>query len=375
MVELVGVAGGDDEKMLAGGDAIGAVVDEALVAVEGEAVVHVALDALDGEGFEAGGLAVDLACQGAGGVVDIEVFAVEAEEEDQGREDGDKGGVADLRDSPAADDEKDHGADGYGRCGGGDEPLGGGEEGLVLHVLGREHEDEDEDGADGGVGPDEPLGQAAAAQAIEVVGREDGEGRNGGKDVSGEFGTGEGEEEDGEEGPEDEELGEGVAGAGVAEVTLGIVADLPLGDGDLDGVDEGADGDDGPRHESEQKNAEVVPEGLVMLVAVGGEALEIVLEEEKLVEGGIASLDGDVPGEDHYEVKNDAGEPDGAAEERPLAAETGEEKDDDEGKEGGNGAFGEGGCGSEEVEVEEPELFAGLVPGVPTEHADTEGSG
>ena len=375
MVELVGVAGGDDEEMFSGGHAIGAVVDEALVAVEGEAVVHVALDALDGEGFEAGGLAVDLAGEGTGGVVDVEIFAVEAKKEDEGGEDGDEGGVCDLRDTPAPNDEEDCDADRGGSGCGRDEPLGGGYEGFVLHVLGSKYENEDEDRADGGMGPDEPLWQAAAAQAIEVVGCEDGEGRNGGKDVSGEFGTGEGEEEDGEEGPEDEELGEGVAGAGVAEVTLGIVADLPLGDGDLDGVDEGADGDDCPRHESEQKNAEVVPEGLVMLVAVGGEALQIVLEEEKLVEGGIASLDGDVPGEDHYEVKNDAGEPDGAAEERPLAAETGEEKDDDEGEEGGNGAFGEGGCGSEEVEVEEPELFAGLVPGVPTEHADTEGSG
>ncbi len=86
-------------------------------------------------------------------------------------------------------------------------------------------------------------------------------------------------------------------------------------------------------------------------------------------------MDGDVPGEDHREVKKDAGEPDGAAEERPLATEAGEEKDDGQGQEGCDGAFGEGGCGSEEVEVEEPELFAGLVPGVPAQHADAEGRG
>ena len=147
------------------------------------------------------------------------------------------------------------------------------------------------------------LGQAAAAHAVEVVGGEDGEGRDGGKDVAGEFGTGEGEEEDGEERPEDEELGEGVAGAGVAEVTLGVVADLPLGDGDLDGVDEGADSDDGPGHEAEEQDGEVVPEGLMVLVAVGGEALEVVLEEEEAIEGWVALLDGDVPGEDHEEIE------------------------------------------------------------------------
>ena len=115
------------------------------------------------------------------------------------------------------------------------EPLHGGHEGLVLHVLGGEDENEDQDGADGSVGPEQPVGQALAADAVEVVGGEDGEGRDGGKDVAGELGAGEGEEDDGEERPEDEELGEGVACAGVAEVAAGVVADLPLGDGDVDG--------------------------------------------------------------------------------------------------------------------------------------------
>ncbi len=123
------------------------------------------------------------------------------------------------------------------------------------------------------------------------------------------------------------------------------------------------------------RTASVVPDGLVVLIAVGGEALQIVLEEEELVEGRVALLDGDVPGEHHHQVEQDAGEPDGAAEEGPLAAESGEEEDDAKGEEGGYGAFGEGGGGSEEVEVEEPEFFAGLVPGVPAQHADAEGSG
>ena len=75
------------------------------------------------------------------------------------------------------------------------------------------------------------------------------------------------------------------------------------------------------------------------------------------------------------EIEQDSGEPDGAAEERPLAAQAGEEQDDGEGEEGRDGAFGEGGGGSEEVEIEEPEFFAGFVPGVPAEHADAEGRG
>ena len=42
---------------------------------------------------------------------------------------------------------------------------------------------------------------------------------------------------------------------------------------------------------------------------------------------------------------------------------------------GATGPFGEGGGRAEEVEVEEPEFLAGLVPGVPAEHADAEGCG
>ena len=226
---------------------------------------------------------LDLAGERAGGVVDVKIFAVETEEEDERGKDRDQGRVADLGDAPAADDEEDKGSEEERRCGGDEQPLGGGDEGLVLHVLGSEDEHEDHDGTESGVGPEEPFWQALAADAVEVVGGEDGEGRDGGQDVAGELGSREGEEDDGEEGPEDEELGEGVAGAGVAEVTLGVVADLPLGDGDFDGVDQGADGDDGPGHEADEQDDYVVPEGLVVLVAVGGEALEIVFEEEETV--------------------------------------------------------------------------------------------
>ena len=113
----------------------------------------------------------------------------------------------------------------------------------------------------------------------------------------------------------------------------------------------------------------------MVLVAVGGEALEVVLEKELAEEGGVAALDGDVPGQHHGEVEQDAGDPDGAAEGGPLAAQAEEEQDDAEREERGDGAFGEGGGGAEEVEVEEPELFAGFIPGIPAEHADAEGRG
>jgi len=37
------------------------------------------------------------------------------------------------------------------------------------------------------VGPEEPSREAFAADAVEVVGRKNGDGRDGGKDVAGEF--------------------------------------------------------------------------------------------------------------------------------------------------------------------------------------------
>ena len=68
----------------------------------------------------------------------------------------------------------------------------------------------------------------------------------------GELGYREGEKDDGKESPEDKELREGVAGAGVTQITAGIVTNLPLSDGDLNGVNEGADGNDRPWHEANE---------------------------------------------------------------------------------------------------------------------------
>ena len=242
-------------------------------------------------------------------------------------------------------------------------------------MLRREREDEDHGGAEQGVGPKEPGLEAGAAAAEEVIAGKDGERRDGWQDVAGELGVGKREEDDGHEGPEDEELGEGVAGAGVAEVGHGLAANFPLGEGDADGVDEGAEGKGCPGKEAEDEDDEVVVDGLMMLEAVGGEALQIVLKEEDcLRKVGLRRWTAMYQGQDHYEEEGDTGPPNGAAEECPLAAEGGEEEDDEERQEGCDGALGESGGGTEEVEIEEPELFAGFIPGVPAEHADAEGA-
>ena len=105
-----------------------------------------------------------------------------------------------------------------------------------------------------------------------------------------------------------------------------------------------------------------------MLIAVGGEALQIVLEEEEPVEGGVALLDGDVPGQHHDEEQGDTRPPDSAAEEGPLAAQTCEEKDDGWQK-GATGPLARVAAAPKEFQFEKPELLACLVPGVPAEHS------
>ena len=64
-----------------------------------------------------------------------------------------------------------------------------------------------------------------------------------------------------------------------------------------------AHGDHRPRHHGQQHHDQVVPEGLLVLVAVGGEALQVVLEEKFAEEGGILVLHGDEPGQHHGEVE------------------------------------------------------------------------
>src|SRR6201999_2791999 len=98
------------------------------------------------------------------------------------------------------------------------------------------------------------------------------------------------------------------------------------------------------------KNGEIKVKGLMVLEAVSGEAIEIAFEKEETVEGRVALLDGDVPGQQYDEEECDSGPPDGASQKRPLAAKAGEEKDDAEGEERSYGAFGERGWGAGEVE-------------------------
>ncbi len=112
-----------------------------------------------------------------------------------------------------------------------------------------------------------------------------------------------------------------------------------------------------------------------MLEAVGGEALQVVLEEEHMEEVGIAPLHRDEPGQHHREIQHGAGPPEGAAQDAPLTPERGESQDDEQGQERRDGALGEGGRTDKEIKVEEPEPGAGLVPGIPAQHADAERGG
>ncbi len=258
---------------------------------------------------------------------------------------------------------------------GDDERFGRRDDALVDHVLRAEQDDEGHEAGEAGVDVQDPVRETGAAGAEEVVAGEDGERRHGGKDVAGKLRHREGEEDHGKKRPEAEELGERVAGADVAEVALGLVADLPLVDGEGHAVEQRAQGEGGPGEQADDEDDGVVEPVLRVLVAVGGEALEVVFEEEDAEEVRVLALDLDVPGQDHEEEEREPREPEAAADGLPLAAEAEEEHDGAEHQEDGDGALGEGGGGAEEVEIEQPELFAGLIPGVPAEQAYGQRSG
>ena len=62
----------------------------------------------------------------------------------------------------------------------------------------------------------------------------------------------------------------------------------------------------------QQHHHEVVPEGLLVLVAVGGKAFQIVFEKELAEEGGVLVLHGNEPGQHHGEVEHHARPPERA---------------------------------------------------------------
>ena len=80
-----------------------------------------------------------------------------------------------------------------------------------------------------GVAHQHPAVESRLAAAEEVVAGKDGDGRNGGQNVAGQLGLGEGEKDDGNERPEHQELRKGVAGAAGAGLALAGVAQAPLG--------------------------------------------------------------------------------------------------------------------------------------------------
>src|SRR5208283_5191679 len=122
-------------------------------------------------------------------------------------------------------------------------------------------------------------------------------------------------------------------------------------------------------------NGNIEPERLFVLEAAGGEALEVVFQEEYFQKIGVAVLHGDKPGEHHGEIQDHSRPPDGTAQDRPLASQRGEGKDDDNRQKGRHRTLGEG-CGSyKEIQIEKPEFAVRLIPGVPAQHADAERGG
>ena len=102
---------------------------------------------------------------------------------------------------------------------------------------------------------------------------------------------------------------------------------------------------------------------------------EVVLEKEFAEEGGVLVLHGDEPRQHDGEVERARPATRTSAAEWTTPAQESECSNDDDGQERRHRTFGQRGHAGKEVDIEEPELGVGFVPGIPAEQADGEGRG
>src|SRR6516162_2777818 len=119
-----------------------------------------------------------------------------------------------------------------------------------------------------------PSTQARAMATEEIIAGQNRDGGNRREDVAGELGLRKGEEENRNECPENQEFRKGIPGPAWGGFAGIKTAQPPLSNRGLNTVDERANGDHRPRHERKNDDSKVVREGLLVLVAVCGKALE-----------------------------------------------------------------------------------------------------
>jgi hypothetical protein len=86
-------------------------------------------------------------------------------------------------------------------------------------------------------------------------------------------------------------------------------------------------------------------------------------------------LHGNKPGQHHGEIKQNSGPPQRAEYDAPLLAQEGKRENDEHRKKRRDGPLGQRGEAGEKVNVVEPELGAGFIPGVPAEQTDGQRGG
>src|ERR1700738_1066143 len=107
-------------------------------------------------------------------------------------------------------------------------------------MLRSQHQYEDEEGTQKSVRQEQPPRQTVSLDAVQVIRCKNRQRWDGGQYVSRKLRSRKGEEHNWKECPEHQKLREGVSGAGVTQISLRIVPDLPLCDRDLNGVDQRA---------------------------------------------------------------------------------------------------------------------------------------
>ena len=358
--------------MLARGNAVHCVLDRLLVAIEGEAVDHVALDVLHRHHPHLRRFLLHFARQRPRRIVQVEVLAVEAEQKHQSPQHWNQRRVAHLRNASQADRLDYSEEHKQGRRARDHKPSHWRHKRVVHHVLRRQHNHERHQSAGRRMGPQQPPRQPCAPNAVQIVAGQNRQRWNRRQNVSRQLRLRAGEKHYGKQRPQHKKLRKRIARARQPQIALWIQLHLPFSNRSAHRGHQRPDRNHRPRHQAHQPHRQVIPYRLMVLVQVGRKAFQVVLDEELLHKRRVLPLHSDVPRQHHRQIQKHAGNPYRPPQRRPLPPQPQKQQDDAQRQERRNRPLGQRCRRAEKVQVEQPELQPRLVPCIPPQHSNAQ---
>ena len=215
-------------------------------------------------------------------------------------------------------------------------------------------------------------GQQAAMQPLlpaaeKIIAGQNRDGRNGRQNVARQLGLREREKHNRNQRPQHQKLRKRIARPVRLRLVRMRAPQPPLRHRGLYAVNQRADRQHCPRHQRQQHHHQVVPNRLLMLIPVGREPLQVVLQKELPEERRVLHLHRDKPRQHDGEVQNHARPPERALQQRPLPPQRREGRHNHNRKKRRHRPLGQRGYAGKKVNVEEPKLGVRLVPRVPAQ--------